>query len=358
MSTRATRALAIAAGASLAAVPVLVTDGVAGAAPTTLEFDRTEAPQEWTVPTDVQCATFTLWGALGAQGGDFGANETGGNPTPQAVQPGGPGAAGGKVVATLPVTPGTTYTISIGRYGTAGSELLPKPGTGGPGNFDDADGGAGGDGEGAGGGGGGGSTDIRVGGTALANRILVAGGGGGGGAGGPSGAGGAGGAGGEPAVAGIDGALVPVDAKGGGEAAGGGAGTATAPGAGGTVNGVDGYVPAPSELGADGSGANGGDGGSAGDGGGGGGGGWFGGGGGGGGYSTSGAGGGGGSSYVSPSIGALNVSFVTGENPVRDGNGLVSISFTAGDNSCRPQPTTTTTSVQTAAVVATPKFTG
>ena len=307
----------------------------------------------------MRCATFTLWGGVGADGGTFGSDENGlDGARPAAVQPGGEGAAGGKVVATLPVSAGTTYTISIGQYGTNGSDTDPKAGTGGPGNFDDANGGDGGDGEGSGGGGGGGATDVRVGGTGLADRILVAGGGGGGGAAGPAGPGAAGGAGGAPATDGSDGLLVPEDEKGGGEAAGGGAGTATAPGAGGTVNGVDSYEPAPTELGADGSGANGGDGGTAGDGGGGGGGGWFGGGGGGGGYGTSGAGGGGGSSYVAPAVGALNVSFVTGEDPIQDGNGFAAITFTPGDNSCLPQPTTTTTSAQPAAVVVQPRFTG
>ncbi|WP_171025695.1 tail fiber domain-containing protein [Hymenobacter jeollabukensis] len=82
------------------------------------------------------------------------------------------GGNGGRVQATLAVTPGQVLTI---YPGTAGAILAPGFNSGG---------GSGGYANGGGstslqGGGGGGSSDIRIGGTALTNRVLVAGGGGG-----------------------------------------------------------------------------------------------------------------------------------------------------------------------------------
>ncbi len=111
-------------------------------------FVYTGAAQSWTVPADVTSATFELFGGEGRGG--------------SVLRRGGKGA---RVVATIAVTPGETLGVYVG-----GAGLEAGPGFNG--------GGAGGAGVGSGGG----ATDIRRGGAALANRILVAGGGGGAGA--------------------------------------------------------------------------------------------------------------------------------------------------------------------------------
>lgn len=118
-------------------------------------FNYTGSAQSWTVPA---CVTSIQVDAYGAQGGS-------GNS-------GGAGGLGGRVQATLTVTPGEVLQINIGGAGAS-----PAAGW---------NGGGAGVGTGAGGGG---ATDIRRNGTALSDRILVAGGGGGG----AQGAGGAGG---------------------------------------------------------------------------------------------------------------------------------------------------------------------
>lgn len=108
----------------------------------------------------------------------------------------GPGAFGALVTTTLHVSPGETLTINVGGIGGSATA------SGAAGGFNG--GGAGGtyDNTGAGGGtggGGGGASDIRIGGVADVNRVIVAGGGGGqgygsaGGTGGQVGADGAGG---------------------------------------------------------------------------------------------------------------------------------------------------------------------
>ncbi|MDO7849816.1 glycine-rich protein [Hymenobacter sp. M29] len=83
---------------------------------------------------------------------------------------------GGRVQATLAVTPGQVLTVYVGGAGTNANAGSGGYNGGGSAVFGD--------------GGGGGASDIRLGGTALANRVLVAGGGGGGA---DEGAGGAGG---------------------------------------------------------------------------------------------------------------------------------------------------------------------
>jgi hypothetical protein len=88
------------------------------------------------------------------------------------------GGYGGRMVASYPVTPGSTIYISVG--GAGGSSGIYTGGGGG--YLNDAGGGAGTNYTASGpyyGSGGGGASDIRIGGTALANRVLVAGGGGG-----------------------------------------------------------------------------------------------------------------------------------------------------------------------------------
>lgn len=113
-----------------------------GAAAQTRTFSFTGASQTWTVPPGVTTASFELLGAAGQ-----------GNVPPFS------GGLGGRAVATVALTPGTSVQVNVG-----GAGLLDAGGFngGGDGRF-----------------GGGGATDVRVGGTGLADRALVAGGGGG-----------------------------------------------------------------------------------------------------------------------------------------------------------------------------------
>ncbi len=240
-------------------------------------FNYTGAAQSWTVPDGVSQATFDVFGAQGRSVND-------------------PGGLGGRVRATLSVTPGDAYRILVG--GTFGFN-----GGGAPGDGASGDGPAGG-----------GASDVRTGAYGLDDRLLVAGGGGGAGTlfENPGGDGGHpnGGAG-----------VAPQGYRGEG-------GTQSAGGAGafGAGNG---------SLGQGGKGAN-----SADRGGGGGGGGYYGGGGGG----TDGIvgfPGGGGSSYATPA--ATDVSF---ENGIRQGDGLVTITYTpnqaptvgvAAGGDCKPE---------------------
>jgi hypothetical protein len=186
------------------------------------------------------------------------------------------GAPGGRVVATLSTTPGATLDVVVGGAGGDGN----ANGTGGAGGSNG--GGSASNGPGLWSGGGGGATDIRTG-SALTDRVLVAGGGGGTGGGkDEAGAGGAGGG-----LTGNPGTTITEDTDDWADGGGGGLST------------VGGAAGAGSEAGGGmGSSGNGGGGGGAG--GGGGGGGWYGGGGGGGWYidassGYNGAGGGGGS---------------------------------------------------------------
>jgi hypothetical protein len=99
--------------------------------------------QDWTVPDGVTSARFSLRGAQGGGEADFSQ-----------------GGLGGETDATVALVPGTTVTVFVGGHGSF------------HGGFN---GGGGGDGYG-----GGGASDIRIGGTTLSDRVLVAGGGGGG----------------------------------------------------------------------------------------------------------------------------------------------------------------------------------
>ena len=249
--------------AALAVVGLSTLAFAAPASATTETFNHTGAAQTWTVPAGVTSATFDLYGAQGA-GLDF-----------PAFAPG----LGGRAMATIPVTPGASIEVNVG--GQAVSR---------PGGFN---------GGGDGGGdrnpfGGGGASDIRIGGTDLDDRVLVAGGGGG-------------------AGGGFCGNLVS-GGDGGGES--GDAGLAdTGEGCGGSVAGGGGTL---TDGGSATSPATEGDFGFGGDGGGnfggGGGGGWFGGGGG-----LGAAGGGGGSGH-----GPEGTVFGTG---VRSGDGLVTVTY-------------------------------
>jgi len=273
----------------------------------------------WVVPAGVTSATFTLEGAQGA---------------------GVPGAAGGRgarVRATLAVTPGARYTITVGGSGETPAALD---------EFDEvvAYGFNGGGGPPGGGPGrwGGGATDVRTGGIALADRVLVAGGGGGAGYGpaddvlteetifgAPTPAGDSGAAGGD----GAGGA-----AAGGGR--GGGPGTATAGGAGG-AGGSGGFPGSAGGSGGPGIGGSAGERGA-----GGGGGGWYGGGGGGqrganlfGFLITSGGSGGGGGGSSHPADGVMGAEVT---EAVNEGDGTASVSYEpAPADTTRPSVTVT-----------------
>lgn len=202
----------------------------------TRSFAHTDTAQSFIVPDGVTSIDATVYGAAG--GAEY-------DPV------GSPRAKGAKVVTTLTVTPGATLGVYVGGKGGDGAD-----GVAGTAGYNGGAAGA------AGAGGGGGASDIRSGGTALADRIVVAGGGGGdgandatnglggtggttggngtdggsgdkgfGGTGGTGAAGGTGGAAGTGAVAGSNGALgvggvggVGIGAGGGGRGGGGGGG--------------------------------------------------------------------------------------------------------------------------------------
>src|SRR5574343_336201 len=114
-------------------------------------FNYTGAMQTWTVPP---CVTYINVIVAGAKGG----GNTGGN--------------GARISATLNVTPGQVLNIYAGGQGGCGNSSGGWNGGGtgwasSPANsaYNSC--------------GGGGASDIRIGGTALANRVIVAGGGGG-----------------------------------------------------------------------------------------------------------------------------------------------------------------------------------
>ena len=242
-------------------------------AQTTVNFVSTGAMQTWTVPAGVTSINVV---ANGADGGNVFGFVFGG--------------LGGRISTTVAVTSGNVLNIFVGRVGTS-----TAGGYNGGGN-------RGGGGNGTGGGG---ATDIRLNGTALSNRIVVAGGGGGAGA--NSNGSGTGGGGGETTAGNGGGGGI-------GSVVGGRGGTSSAGGVGGLGNGGDGGL------------GNGGDGGSSGGGGGGGGGGGYYGGGGGNGGSIGGVGaGGGGSSYTD----LTRCSSVVHTQGANTGNGTLSITYTA-----------------------------
>ncbi|MCW3063540.1 MAG: hypothetical protein JWN32_712, partial [Solirubrobacterales bacterium] len=108
--------------------------------------------QCWVVPPDVIAATFDLWGAAGADNGN-------------GTVPGGKGA---HVRATIPVTPGMTVQVDVGRSGSGeAGGFNGGGGSGRPGSSANASGG------------GGGASDIRGGAFGPSDRLIVAGGGGG-----------------------------------------------------------------------------------------------------------------------------------------------------------------------------------
>lgn len=120
------------------------------AQPVTVNFNYTGSVQTFTVPA---CVTSITVDAYGAQGGNF-------------------GGMGGRVQGVLPVNPGDVLNIYVGGQG--GGQITNSPGgyngggNGGTANVQTYAGC-----------GGGGASDIRYNGTALTDRVIVAGGGGG-----------------------------------------------------------------------------------------------------------------------------------------------------------------------------------
>ena len=301
---------AVACGSAQATQPTPTP--VCGASTCTITFPAAGDAYTWTVPANI-LGPLSL-DVQGAAGGDVDGTTTGGN--------------GARVVGQLTATAGQVLTISPGGSGTQGAGGWNGGGAGTAGEFNYGNSTASiwlqryGQG-------GGGASDIRMGGTALTNRIIVAGGGGGASRhsgeaskstcgscdfgtysanGGNAGATGANGAG-------------PTSTSAGSLFAYGKGATATAGGAGGYWHpyGGNGYSGA---AGASGLGGN-----ANGVGGGGGGGGWFGGGGGTWANCTCRAagGGGGGSSYAAPSI--ANAATTAG---FRNGDGQIAITYPYG----------------------------
>ncbi|GAB3833858.1 tail fiber domain-containing protein [Hymenobacter jeollabukensis] len=117
----------------------------------TLTFSFTGATQTWTVPPNVTSVQVDMAGARGRTIDNCSNCYRGGR--------------GGRVQATLAVTPGQVLTIEVGGdRGYNPATLYQDGGYNGGGRGSEP---------------GGGATDIRLGGTALTNRVLVAGGGGG-----------------------------------------------------------------------------------------------------------------------------------------------------------------------------------
>ncbi|MES2701218.1 MAG: T9SS type A sorting domain-containing protein [Bacteroidota bacterium] len=141
---------AVCPGATVAFIPFSTT--------ATLNF--TGAPQTYTVPAGITSLRFDAIGAAGGQENASGITS--------------PAGFGGRVQGSLTVTPGQVLNVFVGGIGGNGT------GSGATGGYN-----GGGSTFGAGGlsgGAGGGASDIRVGGTGLGNRVVVAGGGAGNGA--------------------------------------------------------------------------------------------------------------------------------------------------------------------------------
>ena len=252
-------------------------------AQTVTTFNYTGAMQTYLVPAGITTVDIDMYGASG------GLSIDGSSPGTLHI----PGN-GGRIQTTLSVVPGTTLNIYVGGIGADA-----VPGAGGAGGFNG--GGAGGTQGTYNGGGGGGASDIRIGGTALTDRAVVAGGGGGVAlnyfGGGDNG--------------GQGGGLVATDGASGGGANGfyGLGGNQSAGGAGGVYSGYNSGSPGALGVGgAGGVGTSGGGGGA----------GYYGGGGG------SWAGAGGGSSYADPGL-TTNTTHTQG---VQTGNGQVVITET------------------------------
>ena len=179
--------------------------GACNAGVCSVTFAYTGAQQSFVVPAGVTQLTILAYGAAG------GNNNDAQNPL----------GTGGSLSATISASAGATLALFVGGAGagpSTGAACPPGyPCTPGAGGFNG--GGFGGFSPYYSGDGGGGASDVRLGGSALANRILVAAGGGGGGGGG----GGSGGAGGSTIGGnGTGGATGGTGGGGGTQSAGGG----------------------------------------------------------------------------------------------------------------------------------------
>ncbi|MDX2279928.1 MAG: zinc-dependent metalloprotease family protein, partial [Saprospiraceae bacterium] len=174
-------------------------------------FNYTGNVQTFTVPAGITSLSIQVFGAQGASGAGTNA---------------GIGAQGGQATGTLSVTPGQVLNLYVGGAGIGATGGYNGGANGGSGN----------------GGGGGGASDIRVGGTAFSNRVIVAGGGGGGGSTGceTNAMGGNGGAGG--GVSGVNGNDSPTS----GGVAGGGFGGSLGTGGGAGI-GCGGFLGSPGQ---------------------------------------------------------------------------------------------------------------
>ncbi|NVO03994.1 MAG: hypothetical protein HXX09_14960, partial [Bacteroidetes bacterium] len=141
-------------GASTGALSVAVAGGTLGV-PGSTTFNYTGSMQTWTVPAGITSITMEAWGAQGWSGTYS-------------------GGLGGYAKGDITVTPGQTLNIYVGGQGTIANIAYSPMGGGWNG---------GGNGQnnstGSSVGGGGGASDIRIGGTTLANRVIVGPGGGG-----------------------------------------------------------------------------------------------------------------------------------------------------------------------------------
>ncbi|WP_198677491.1 Ig-like domain-containing protein [Leucobacter luti] len=163
LSVTATVLLALAA-TGFAATPATATAAAADDPCTeangtvTCVFPYTAEAVSWVVPTDVTEVTAM---ASGAQGGSISYFTYGG--------------LGGRTTAQLPVSPGESLTVVSGGAGMTVRDCSTPAAFGGFNGGGSATVSSGG----CVGAGGGGASDVRVGGTALSDRVLVAGGGGG-----------------------------------------------------------------------------------------------------------------------------------------------------------------------------------
>ena len=145
---------------SVGAASALAAPSCAASGSNTVCTFSTPGADTFTVPAGVTEASFEVFGA---QGGGLPGQSVGG--------------LGGRASADLALTPGATVTVVVGGAGgsVGACDAQETPGAGG------LNGGApGGSGECEGARGGGGS-DVRMGGSSLSDRVLIAGGGGGGG---------------------------------------------------------------------------------------------------------------------------------------------------------------------------------
>jgi hypothetical protein len=168
------RALVFAVAAGLSALWALVLAGSAVALPSncaqsghtvTCTFGYTGSDQTWTVPSGVPSAIFDVQGARGG-------NVVGDIYTCASFTTGG---LGGEATANLALTPGATVMLVVGGQGGSVGDCGSGVGVG-AGGFN---GGAPGSNPSTPSAGGGGASDVRIAGSALSDRVLIAGGGGG-----------------------------------------------------------------------------------------------------------------------------------------------------------------------------------